>query len=90
MLRDLGSFRSLLNDLRMQINQMMIENDKLSANVKKLSGNVDDLEKVEGELSKIVDGNSIDHLVDVVKETKEINEKIKVRKERSVTGMHLN
>jgi predicted nuclease with TOPRIM domain len=74
----------------MQINQMMIENDKLSANVKKLSGNVDDLEKVEGELSKIVDGNSIDHLVDVVKETKEINEKIKVRKERSVTGMHLN
>ena len=45
---------------------------------------------MEGELYKIVDGNSIDHLVDVVKETKEINEKIKVRKERSVTGMHLN
>lgn len=75
----MGSFRSLLNDLRLQINQMMIENDILSANIQRLSGNVDELEKVEAELSKIVGGNSIDHLVAVVQETKEVNAKIKVR-----------
>ncbi len=58
---------------------MMIENDILSANIQRLSGNVDELEKVEAELSKIVGGNSIDHLVAVVQETKEVNAKIKVR-----------
>ena len=77
-MKDLGSFRSLLNELRTQINHMIDENDKLSDNVKRLMGSVDELEKVEDELSSLVGANQIDRLVEVVKETKEINEKIKV------------
>lgn len=57
---------------------MIDENDKLSDNVKRLMGSVDELEKVEDELSSLVGANQIDRLVEVVKETKEINEKIKV------------
>lgn len=77
LLAELGSFRSLLNDLRLKINDMMHENDLLAANVKRLSGNVDELEKVENELSKIVGESSVDDLVNVAKEHKEVNEKIK-------------
>lgn len=76
-LRKLGSFRQLLNDLRAQINDLMVENDKLKASVDQLSVNVDELEKVEEELSLLVQSNNIDRLVEVVKKTKEVNEKMR-------------
>lgn len=76
-LRNLGSFRKLLNDLRDKINDLMIENDKLKASVEELGNNVTELEHVEEELSKLVQSNNVDRLVSVVKETQIINEKMR-------------
>lgn len=84
-LSKLGTFRSGLNELRSKINSMMIENDKLSANVDRLKGSVDELEKVENDLCKIADASSVDRMVDIVSETRKINEKVKKNTEAAIT-----
>jgi hypothetical protein len=72
-LAKLGTFRSLLNQLRMQVNEFMVQNDILSANVTRLHGSVNELELVEEELSALANTDNVDRLVYVVKETKRIN-----------------
>jgi len=79
LLRDLGTFRSLLNNLRRQVNDLMIENDALKANLRRLGENIDGLESVEEKFSRLVKANEVDRCVAIVKETKEVNEKMKVR-----------
>uniref|UniRef100_A0A7S3Q177 Uncharacterized protein n=1 Tax=Chaetoceros debilis TaxID=122233 RepID=A0A7S3Q177_9STRA len=76
-LRELGTFRSLLNSLRMKINGLIVENEKLTANVDRLRGSVDELETIEQDLSRLVDSNHVDELVDVIKRTKAANDQMK-------------
>jgi len=77
-LADFGTFRSLLNMLREKINMFMEENDKLEENLKRLSTSVDELEAIEADFSRLAGSNNIDRLVEVIKETKDTNEQIKV------------
>lgn len=77
-LAELGSFREQQNRLRNTVNGVAAENVKLTKNVDALEGNVNKLEEVEKNLSKLANTDNIGRLVQVVKETKKINEKIKM------------
>lgn len=77
-LQGLKSFRSLLNQLRGKINELMAENDKLTENIERLKASVDDLETIESNFSRLAGSNNVDRLVEVIKETKDINAKIRV------------
>lgn len=78
-LKDLGTFRSLLNNLRMQVNEFMLENDLLKENLRRLGQNIDGLERVEENFSRLVKSNEVDRFVAIVTETRQINDKMKVR-----------
>ena len=77
-LRKLGTFRSLHNQLREKVNDLMVQNDILTKNVDRLDDAVTELEQVEKDLAKVAKTRDLDRLVYVVSENKAINEKLKV------------
>lgn len=79
LLKDLGTFRALLNDLRRQVNEFMLENDALKENLKRLGENIDGLERVEENFSRLVKSNEVDRCVAIITETRQVNIKMKVR-----------
>mmetsp|Transcript_21308 Transcript_21308/g.31126 ORF Transcript_21308/g.31126 Transcript_21308/m.31126 type:complete len:264 (+) Transcript_21308:88-879(+) len=76
-LKDLGTFRTLLNDMRQKINEFQIENMKLTSNVSELGVHVAELEEIEDQLATLANTSNIDRLVEVVTEMRKINQQIK-------------
>jgi hypothetical protein len=57
----------------------MLENDLLKENLRRLGQNIDGLERVEENFSRLVKSNEVDRFVAIVTETRQINDKMKVR-----------
>jgi len=73
-----GTLRKHHKSLRGKVNELVRENHKLKSNILRLEASVTEVENVGNDLSRLADTSKVDRFVEVVKEFKRINAKIKV------------
>jgi len=77
-LNQLGTFRQLHNQMREKINDFMLENNKLIRTIDQMEISILGIQDVERGLQQVCKTDQVDTFVQCVKETKILNDNIKV------------